>query len=375
MDPDTDASRLVAMCRSLDDWSKFSGRAAFHGVVGWVHETLLMLADDDCVPDGVMADLRRARINNTARIARMSVELKTLSRSLGDEGIDHILLKGPYLSEVIYERADLRYYTDLDLMVREREVGASGRVLEELGYDLIESDDSIFDQGKTQTHFFKPGCLPIDLHWETVNLPTHEGAFRIDIDDIWATAEMASIDGIEILSLSPEELLIFQCMHMTAHHDFNRLLWFKDVEQVIRRFDGRIDWSLFVKKVIQYRICTFVYYSLRMTGEVCGGATAPEWVFQSLRPKYGTARLFEHFARKSNILNLQEQKRKPALEVWRVMRDDGGKRCGAIAKRIFPGVEWYLECYPFLPKTSNHKLYYGVYPALMVMRLFKKPMR
>lgn len=361
-------------CAAIPDWDGFVQHAGVQGVIGWTHE-VLRLAEPELVPADVMGELQRARLAHTARAAAMNREAASVLGALRDGGVRHAVLKGPYLAEVVYQRPDLRYFTDLDLLVREDDVDAAGRIFARLDYYLAEEGpgESIFDEGKTQVHYLKPGCLPLDLHWQIINLPTHMSSFSVDMEEIWAGTVPADVLGGETLVLSPEDLLLFQCTHMTAHHDFNRLLWFKDVEQVVRRFGSSIDWQRFAERVKNYRMQTFVYYALLMTRDIFGNMKIPDEVFIAMRPSYLTARLFDRLLKKTNILELQEGRRGAALEVWRVMRDDRSRRIAAITSRIFPKVEWYLECYPFLPKIRNRYLYYAVYPLLMVLRMAKKP--
>lgn len=356
------------------DWDGFVEHAGAQGVIGWTHEVLGAL-EPGLIPAEVMAGLRSARLAHTARAVAMNSEAATVLKALAAADIRFAVLKGPYLSEHVYQRSDLRYYADLDLLVREEDTGVTGEVLRGLDYRLAEEEksDSIFDQGKTQVHYLRPGCLPIDLHWDVINLPTHMSSFSVDMEDIWSRTVAADILGVKASVLSPEDLLLFQCTHMTAHHDFNRLLWFKDVEQVINRFGERMDWQGFVSRVTRYRLRTFVYYALFITREIFGKTEIPGTVLEDTRPGYLTARLFERLLKKTNILELQEGRRGPALEVWRVMRDDRGERVSAIASRAFPRVEWYLECYPFLPKIRHRKIYYGLYPLLVAVRIAKRP--
>jgi hypothetical protein len=342
-------------------------------VLGWAHEALAK-ADAGLVPAQTMEQLRNNRISHTVKSARAKADLSAILSAFSGAGVRHMVLKGPLLAELVYPRPDLRYYTDIDLLVREEDIGLADRELSRLGYMLVGStSDSIFDQGKTQAHYYREGSLPIDLHWQLINLPSHESSITIDMNDIWEAAVPVDLAGEATLSLSPEDMLLFQCAHMTAHHDFNRLLWFKDVEQVTRRYAGAIDWESFVERVDRYRLRTFVYYSLVMSASLCGRLPVPEQVLGRLRPKYLMARLFERLVKRTNILELQVNRRRPALEVWRLMRDERGKRYGAMAKRSFPAVDWYLECYPFLPKIRHQRLYYGAYPVLMGLRLLKRP--
>jgi hypothetical protein len=367
-------SDLEGACRSVDNWDALVFRASYQGVIGWIHEALLM-TEKGLVPAEIMENLRLARISYTARIASVAANLTAMMGALSEAGVDHILLKGPFLSEHVYPRSDLRYFTDIDLLIRQADVEEANEALMGINFQPVDYTDNrgFFDQGRTQAHYYRERSLPLDLHWELVNLPTHDSALKVDMEEIWRSAMAAQVAGIGTQILSAEDVLLFQCLHMTAHHDFNRLLWFKDVEQVVKRFGKDIDWDLFTEKCSRYGLKTFVYYSILMASEACGDLDVPAKVMNDLKPGHLTARLFERLARKTNILEMQSNRRRPAIEVWQLMRDDRAQRWRAIAHRFFPEARWYLECYPFLPKLKHPGMYYGIYPALMVLRAIKQP--
>lgn len=373
---DTDVDlrvRLIDACRAAE-WHRLVDQAAFHGVIGYAQEALSSL--EEHVPGEVLNTLRQVRIAQIARIAMANRDVAIITSELTRLGIENILFKGPVLDEVVYQRDNMRSFGDLDYFVRKEDIARAIDAFTALGYSLVEDKADIFTgkgKIKNQVHLAKEGSLPIDLHWKLINLPTHESSIAVDYDEIWRSAKMVEVGGTTIKTLSPEDTLIFQCVHMTAHHDSNRLIWFKDVEQVVRRYGPGMDWDNFARRVSRYHLKTFVYYALILTNEVCGLSEVPNATLANLKPKYLTARFFEQLARRNNILEMQQLKRKPVLELWRIMRDDSGKRYVAILRRALPKVDWYLEYYPVLPKIRHSELYYFIYPVLIALRLLKQP--
>jgi hypothetical protein len=370
---------LEEACSSFHGWSSLVSRSRFQGIIGWVHEAL-SATGEEVVPSETINELRHARLNHTARIATVKFDLGDIVGAFNLHGIGHILLKGPFLSEQVYPASGLRYYTDIDLLIRETDVAKAGEALAAIGYRAVKEEAheglfGLFEERMTQAHYYRERSLPLDLHWELLNLPSHSAAVKFDEEEVWRTSVPVQVAGVETRAMSPENVLLFQCLHMTVHHDFNRLLWFKDVQAVISRYKNELDWDLFVRKCEAYGLKTFVYYAILMASEACGELDVPSWVMDKLKPRYVTARLFEYLANRTNILEMQTNSRRPAIEVWKLLRDSRFQRWQALANRIFPEVRWYLECYPFLPKIRHQNLYYAVYPALMVLRTVKKPAR
>jgi hypothetical protein len=136
---------------------------------------------DDLARDGVgllAAHLLAARLDDQSRrglldasmpwmLATMAAEAAALkvSTALTTAGIAHAVIKGPVLAtdwKAVFG-ADVRTYTDVDLLVRREDVPAvSARLAGDLG--ASETARSVGEHG-----FVLPGGAAIDLHWLLLN--------------------------------------------------------------------------------------------------------------------------------------------------------------------------------------------------------------
>ena len=83
-------------------------------------------------------------------------------------GIEALLLKGPVLARVLYTPEEARAYSDVDLLVSERELPRARAALARLGYTSTSDIKGIDDiAGVLHAETWAPdgGPVTIDLHW------------------------------------------------------------------------------------------------------------------------------------------------------------------------------------------------------------------
>jgi hypothetical protein len=155
----------------------------------------------------------------------------SVSDCLSAAGIDHAVLKGPVVASDWRSAfgADVRTYTDVDVLVRRTDVAAARRRLGgELG--ATETVASVGEIGMTL-----PDGAVIDLHWLLVN---DEGAVRRHRLDTDAALRRATRDG-PIVRLDPVDSLLQVALHAVVS-DASRLGAAIDVAVTLRAggYDG-----------------------------------------------------------------------------------------------------------------------------------------
>jgi len=147
-------------------------------------------------------------------------DLLTILRRFESAGIPVILLKGAWLTHAVYEAPGLREMADLDLMVRVEDLEQAVAALRELGYktgrDLKDLDVEIQRKHHLPS-FRREGAIMVELHWNI----THEG--RDDFvppDELWERSREVRVGGARARTLSPEDMLLHLCLHITYQHMF-----------------------------------------------------------------------------------------------------------------------------------------------------------
>jgi hypothetical protein len=140
-------------------------------------------------------------------LATMNAEAAALEASacLTAAGIGHVVIKGPVLAADWRAAfgADVRTYTDIDLLVRQADVVAASN---HLVHDLAAEPDagSVGERG-----FTLPSGAAIDLHWLLVNDQDAVRRHRLDTD---ALLSRARTDG-PLAYLDRLDSILHVCLH------------------------------------------------------------------------------------------------------------------------------------------------------------------
>jgi hypothetical protein len=210
-------------------------------------------APEDLARDGVAllaAHLLADRLSDAERralidasmpwtLATMTAEAAAIeaSRCLTAAGIGHAVIKGPVLAADwrLAFGADVRTYTDVDLLVRADDVAAaSDRLAADLG--AVPATGSVGERG-----FTLPDGAAIDLHWLLIN---DEGVVRrhsLDTDALLRRARtdgpMARLDSLDTILHVVLHALVSDGTRLAAAIDLAALLRAEpfDTDALLRR--------------------------------------------------------------------------------------------------------------------------------------------
>jgi hypothetical protein len=162
-------------------------------------------------------------------------------RRLRNCDIPVIVLKGAFLAEAVYIDPALRSsMADVDIMVPRQELPRVQATLLDMGYAPREREDIELRCRTTKglAPFTRSG-FTVEPHWHIVH-PT--SPFRVDTAGLWARARPATIAGVEVLALSPEDLLLHLCLHTVQKHSLGLgLLPFCDIAETVRHYGPGAD--------------------------------------------------------------------------------------------------------------------------------------
>lgn len=236
--------RLLVRCVTEHDWSvarpdaveaaskvdlaAVIAAARFHGVVGCVHRSLVPAADRPGA-----AELVAAYHEGVDRHLRTLGDLAGLGRALDDAGVGWLVLKGPVLSEVVYPRADLRFYNDLDVLVRGRDLGVALSAVEAAGGELVDRNWPLLRELRVVEMLvrLRHGTL-LDLHWHLLGDPEVRRRFAVPLGEIRERSRPVRLGTVDARTLDPVDTLLHLGLHATLSGG-NRLVWLKDVERAV----------------------------------------------------------------------------------------------------------------------------------------------
>ncbi len=239
---------LRRMARLEPDPQDLQGlRELLQGPVDW--EDLLRSADGHALVPLASRHLQAAGVSpevlapwkaRAQDVARQNLFLaKTLVEILGvleGKGIHALPYKGPLLALCAYGDLGARRFVDLDLLVRQEEVGEAVSVLTSLGYALTRrmnraQEDATLKHKGERTLFSRNSRVFVDLHWRF--LPSAFSS-RLSLDEVRRRAGSLPLCGRAVPTLSLEDLLLVLCMHGSKHY-WLRWGWLCDVAELVRR--------------------------------------------------------------------------------------------------------------------------------------------
>ena len=120
-----------------------------------------------------------------ARELAAARDVSRLFESAGAAGLDLLLLKGTALAYTHYPQPHLRPRNDIDLFVRQADLGRADAVLSALGFARATGGRRrVVDRTAALCEDVSAGAVHVDLHWRVVNPQAF--ADVLAFDDVWA---------------------------------------------------------------------------------------------------------------------------------------------------------------------------------------------
>ena len=241
-DPDESAlDRIRRLLEKSVEWEVVLRRADKHGTSSLLYQNLLRL--ESMVPSSVLALLRRSYEGNVFKSLFLTRELMRIVDCLERVGIEAVPYKGVVMSEVYYGDMALRQSSDIDLFVRKRDLGRVKSALRDLDYTtrLVIPDEVLEDYiaaGYEWTFDSPAGPNLLEVQWA---LQPRFYAVDFDMDGLFERAVKVTIADRPVRTPSPEDLLLVLSVH-AAKHVWGRLIWLRDIAQILKRENLNWDW-------------------------------------------------------------------------------------------------------------------------------------
>jgi hypothetical protein len=163
------------------------------------------------------------------------------------ENIAVIAVKGLVLRD-LYLHPELRIMGDIDLLVKQKDIRKSKKLLIDSGYRLFETSSKHFQ-------FVLQNQLPIELHKQLLDHRFFQNAKHFE-NAIWENLHAHKIGSAGIYVLSPLNELLYLCFHSAIHMmlDGFGLRQLCDIVLFVEFHQKEIDWDLFQRKLNFYEI-------------------------------------------------------------------------------------------------------------------------
>lgn len=331
---------LPRLLSARTDWARLMLGLAGHGLLAAFDSSLQLERCEQLVPAPMLELVESSRdISQALGFVREQVAARVL-RALAVRSIPIMPVKGVHLDEKVYARRGVRPFADVDLLTESDRLGDAARVLAELGLEPQPNHTPTFRSG---------GRFEVIFELDAFRAQT-KSRFRetylLDVDEIWAGSRATELLGVPVREMRPEHLLIYLGLHLAERHHFEKLIWLRDLREVIDRYDDTIDWDYFLDCTERWRARTYTYFSLLLASRLAAAPVRAD-VLERLRPRYVEARLFER------ALTAGDGPRLP-LEEWSIERQLLSVLGDRLGRRLWAESAWPLHAAErFLNQNGN----------------------
>ena len=242
--PSLDHKSKAALRKLLEaalDWNYLCNLAIRHGIAGLVYKNLNHSSAAN-VPRWAMDRLRMSSQVLLGRSRLMAGELVRILGLMEQEAILAIPFKGPVLAHTLYGDFCTREFSDLDLVVRPRDLSAATSLILREGY-RINGPPEMEVQEVLRRHDNEVGFVRDDLG---VVLDLHRSFsesrfnFKFEIEGMFERCSTAAFGKRDILTFSPEDMLLLLSNHGSIHA-WESMKWLCDLSRFIVSHDN-LDW-------------------------------------------------------------------------------------------------------------------------------------
>ena len=263
--PDAPAG-LVEALGNVRDWRKTAHLSLLHGISPWLLSSLARPGVIQLVPEDALGMIQGYARASVVEVLALQAALEEALLALATAGVPVAVLKGPVIAERFYPDPGLRPYGDIDLLVplerHDRVLDACAR----LGYLVVEDHGGIGGafEGTCESPLeiklaHQESGLRLEIHYD--HLQT--GLRPHGLADVWARSEPWAFGPAHARALALEDLFLLLCVHLNKH-GYGRLIWFKDLDLILRREGHRLDWEWLAGASREEGVIDSLAYTLRL---------------------------------------------------------------------------------------------------------------
>ncbi len=267
MDPAEFECRLRLLVEESLDWTVVVKIALQHRVVTHLYKKLISIPCP-ILPDDIQDAMGFYDEQQRRRSQLLIDELQIICDQLTEQGIRAISYKGPALAMQAYGDARIRVCNDLDLIIAKEDYSKTMEALQGLDYtnevwkNRITCVYSWLYCGQ-DIFFHREKNIAVEPHWLITPSPF---CIAIEFEPLWKRAVAVDINGREVMTLSPEDHLIFIAIHGCKEQWMN-LRQVLDVAALIRR-NSTINWGLVCTRAADMQCLRMLLVGLGLAHEL-----------------------------------------------------------------------------------------------------------
>jgi hypothetical protein len=199
------------------------------------------------IPFDVLNLLKHQIVRQTAWNLLLTKELGHILTTCQQRSITCIPIRGPMFAAQLYGGCSTRQMDDLDLLVHRKDLSAVKDIFDQLGYVRHEQRPGFLEAFSYSLEFIHPQHgLIVEPHWTLVYPPF---VTTTDMAPIWARTVRRQWMNVDTWTLSQADLLLHLCLHLLHKGEQAPLLWYYELDALIRQKQSPVDWNVFMHQV------------------------------------------------------------------------------------------------------------------------------
>lgn len=241
------ADRIRDTVQKDVDWIALIRLAMRHDVMPLLYRGLQQVCPDS-VPKSIFEPLRTRYEAQAAQNRRLAEELVRILPRFEDSGIPVMPYKGPALAQRLYGDLSLRESSDLDILIRERDVPRAQELIRSLGYGFVSLKDTdklaryIRTNPDCELQFKRTDGMLLELHWRFAR---RSACVRQDPERFLQRSEMIRLAGAQVPSLPLEVYFLILSLH-ASKHKWGQLKLICDLAEILGHAD--LDWRYVLRE-------------------------------------------------------------------------------------------------------------------------------
>lgn len=255
--------RFWWLCAHVTGWDALLHCASQHGVLEALRPGLL----DERSPlsEEQRSWIKRTRIIEQWMQSSILDTLRDVLQAFAANEVKAVALKGPVLSERLYDDSSARRFTDLDFLVAPADLERVVALLQPLGYRHAGGNSEAFFRAyHHHIHLHAPDRPVLELHF----ILSSNFGVSIAADPFLARAVQYSGELGTTWVLAPEDEFVYLSTHAAGHY-FARAAWLHDLKMLLLRYPN-LDQALVMQRAEEIGVAR----SLRFTRHVLNGRLA-----------------------------------------------------------------------------------------------------
>lgn len=184
-------------------------------------------------------DIAEATNKCTIKNMKLTMTLAKVFKLFEDHKIEALVLKGPALSQLIYNNVSMRSSKDLDILVKREQLEEAINLLESIGFQCsaafktAKRRECIFSKRVGHDFSLHDGDVEIELHWRM------DAVIDLPFETLFEQKESSMLCGVNVYMPNSYANMYYLVMH-GIKHCFVRLGWLMDIYELLQK-EGYMD--------------------------------------------------------------------------------------------------------------------------------------